>query len=332
MINVGLVGLGFIGKAHFQAYQSMGNVTLKTICTRNPVEDETIIAKFNGKFVNDFNELLRDDEIDIIDICLPTYLHEEHIIQAAQAGKHIICEKPLTLNEQSFNRIIEAVDRHDVRLFVGHVLRFWPEYELIKQYSETEKLNGIEIVHATRLSQAPAWSDWFKDPEKSGGALYDLHIHDIDFLYSVLGDIDQVFATGTKNDQGAWDHIMTTLIFKNGTKAFVEASHKMPEHYPFTMTLRLQAKNNHLDFAIKAGENIDGLEEGSQQFIYYSKDEPETVVVEDADPFKKELAYFCECVLNNTENKKIPLEDVRYVLRLMHAIETSLEKEKIVTV
>jgi len=332
MINIGLVGLGFIGKAHFQAYQTMENVRLKTICTRSPVKDNDILSQFNGDFVHDFNELLQDDEIDIIDICLPTYLHEEHVIKAANAKKHIICEKPLTLNEPSFNQIVKAIDKNNVRLFVGHVLRFWPEYELIKQYSETERLEGIEIVHATRLSQAPAWSDWFKDPEKSGGALYDLHIHDIDFLYYMLGEVDTVFATGTKNNQDAWDHIMTTLKFKNGAKAFIEASHKMPEHYPFTMTLRMQAKNNHLDFAIKAGENIDGLDEGSKQFIYYSKDEPKTVVVEDADPFKKELAYFCECVLNNTENKKIPLKDVRYVLRLMHAIETSLTNEKIVSV
>lgn len=228
MKNIGLVGLGFIGKTHLDAYNHIENCQVTAIGTRNEVKDRQITSKFSGSFVTEYDDLLNDQEIDIIDICLPTYLHEEYIIKAANAGKNIICEKPLTLTVESANRIIHAVNKNKVNLFVAHVLRFWPEYKVIKSFSESDKLKDIDIVHAKRLGQAPKWSSWFQHPEKSGGALFDLHIHDIDFVYYLLGKVDSVYSVGNKNKSGAWDHVMTTLSFKNKSKAFVEASQRMP--------------------------------------------------------------------------------------------------------
>lgn len=192
MKSIGLVGLGFIGKMHLKAYQSIEHGQVTAICTRSEVDDEAIKELFHGTYTSDYDDLLSNKEIDIIDICLPTYLHEEYIIKAAKAGKHIICEKPLTLTLESASRIFKEIQENNVKLFVGHLLRFWPEYQVIKSYSESEKLKDIDIVHAKRLGQFPTWSDWFQYPEKSGGALFDLHIHDIDFVYYLLGEVDSL--------------------------------------------------------------------------------------------------------------------------------------------
>lgn len=325
MKNIGLVGLGFVGKEHVNAYEKMEHCRLAAICTRNEVTDQKILSDFQGEFTKDFDKLLKDDGIDIIDICLPTFLHEEYIIKAAEAGKQIICEKPLTLTEGSADRIIKAVERNKVNLFVGHVLRFWPEYECFKQYSQSNKLAGIELLQAKRLCQFPAWSEWFKYPKKSGGALFDLHIHDIDFSYYLLGEVESVYAVGSQNEYGAWNHIMTTLFFKNGSKAFVEASNQMPEGYPFSMSLRAQSKVGTLEYTVVAGENIEKINESSNQLIYYTKQKRETVEIGESDPFLKELSYFVTCVNHNIANEIVPLEDVRYVIKLLHAVERSLE-------
>ena len=196
MQHIGLVGLGFIGKTHLAAYNHIQNAQVTAICTENKVEESPIMGIYDGSFVTDYDDLLKEKDIDIIDICLPTYLHEEYIVKAANAGKHIICEKPLTLTLESANRIMNAVQQNNVKLFVGHVLRFWPEYQAIKSYSESDKLKNIEIVHAKRLGKLPTWSSWFQHPEKSGGALYDLHLHDIDFAYYLLGEVESVYAVG----------------------------------------------------------------------------------------------------------------------------------------
>src|SRR5690606_15158750 len=117
-------------------------------------------------FVSSYEEMLKRKDIDVVDICLPTYLHEEYITKAALAGKHIICEKPLALSSHAVKRMMEVVEEANVQLFVGHVLRFWPEYRAIKSYisSNVEK---VKIVHAKRLGQLPTWRDWFQYPEKS---------------------------------------------------------------------------------------------------------------------------------------------------------------------
>jgi len=321
MQRVGLVGLGFIGKAHIEAYQKISNAKVVAICTRNKVRDEDSLSDYS--FVSDYDELLLRDDIDLVDICLPTFLHEEYIIKAARAKKNIICEKPISLSVESVKRIFNEVEKCGVRLFVGHVLRFWPEYQSIKAYSETDVLKDIEIVHAQRLGQPATWSSWFQYPEKSGGALFDLHLHDIDFLYYLLGEVKYVYAQGSQNKNGAWNHVLTTLTFENGAKAFVEASNQMPSGYPFTMALRAQTHKNTLDFQLKAGVNIESINNSS--LILYENEKIIEVPVEKADPFEAELTYFVDCLEKTQENKVVPLEDVLYVIRLLEAINLSLE-------
>ncbi|WP_226037810.1 Gfo/Idh/MocA family protein [Aquibacillus saliphilus] len=327
MKKIGLVGLGFIGKTHLDAYQRIENSQVTVICTRSEVDQE-IISNYKGSFVTDYDTLLSNKEIDVIDICLPTYLHEEYIIKAAKAGKDIICEKPLTLTVESANRIVNEVSKHQVNLFVGHLLRFWPEYQLIKSYSESDKLKDIEIVHAKRLSQVPKWSSWFQHPEKSGGALFDLHIHDIDFVYYLLGEVDSVYAVGNKNKYGAWDHVMTTLSFKNGSKAFVEASGRMPLGYPFTIGFRAQANQSTLDFNVIAGENIENLDQSDHSFIYYTDEQKSSVEIDKGDAFENELDYFVDCLETGRNNSVIPLDEVVYTLELLNAIKSSLETKR----
>ncbi|MFC4023653.1 Gfo/Idh/MocA family protein [Oceanobacillus longus] len=322
MKTIGLVGLGNIGKTHLEAYRHVPNAKVIAICTRNGRKDE--LTSFDGSIVSEYEELLRCEAIDIIDICVPTFLHEEYITKAARAGKHIFCEKPLTLTVEAAERIFRVTEECGVRLFVGHVIRFWPEYQTIKAYSETDKLSNIEMVQMGRYGQLPNWSKWFQHPEKSGGALFDLHIHDIDFVYYLLGKVERVYAVGHQNEYGAWDHIMTTLTFKNQAKAFVEGSQKMPMGYPFTMSLRAQAANSALEFQLKGGANIEKINE--RRFVFYESDQVSVVNdVVQADAFQNELAYFISCIENDHENHIIPLNDVLYIIKLLQDIEKSLK-------
>jgi predicted dehydrogenase len=328
MIKIGLVGLGFIGKAHLEAYEKIPNAQVVAICTSKG--EDKVLEKFKGDVIFDYKKILHDDQIDVVDICVPTFLHEEYIVQAARAGKHIICEKPLTLSMDSANRIYSEVERCGVRLFVGHILRFWPEYVTIKNLVNNGKVNEAEIVHAKRLGQLPTWSNWFLYPGKSGGALYDLHIHDIDFVTYLFGEVETVYAAGSQNSFGAWNHIMTTLFFKNGTKAFVEASHRMPRGYPFTMMLRIQGKDCVLDFQMQGSENIENL--NNSRFVLYEHDKVTPIEKVEFDPFQKELEHFIHCIQKDQEDHIVPKNDVLYTLKLLKAIEGSLQSGKLVEV
>ncbi len=328
MKKIAIIGFGFIGKAHLQAYEQIKNAEVTTICTRSEITSPEIRERY--EIVTEFSKVLENSEVDIVDICLPTYLHEQYIIQAAEAGKQIICEKPLTLSLESAERIFAAVEKHDVHLFVGHVLRFWPEYKLIKNYYNNGKLEDVEIFHAKRLGQFPQWSDWFKHHEKSGGALFDLHIHDIDFATYLLGEVESVYAVGTKNQYGTWDHLMTSLSFENGAKAFVEASHRMPLGFPFTMALRVQGKQEMIEFHSAAGKNIENRLNNNNYLFLYEGENVTSIPVENEDAFQNELSYFLYCIEKNKSNEVIPLTDVFYTLKLLIAIEQSLMSGEVI--
>lgn len=320
-MNIGLVGLGFIGKMHLEAYQALPDVKVIQICTQSG--NLADLPSYQGEITSDYDALLNNPAIDVIDICVPTFLHEAYILKAAEARKDIICEKPLALTSEAVKRIRIAVEKAGVRLFVGHVLRFWPAYQEIRKWSKQRTAMEIEIVHAKRLGQAPTWSEWFQYPEKSGGALFDLHIHDIDFTCYLLGEVESVYAVGTQNEHGAWNHLLTTLSFKKGAKAFIEASHKMPAAYPFTMSFRAQAKDGACEFQLTAGENIEEMNDSS--LVLYEGKSQKKVTVKEIDAFQNELGYFLKCIENKQENQLIPLDDVLYIIQLLEAIERSLE-------
>ncbi|GEN46382.1 Gfo/Idh/MocA family protein [Alkalibacillus haloalkaliphilus] len=327
MLNIALVGLGFIGETHLQAYNSVKEARVHTVCTTQVTSENKVN---NYKVVKEFDSVLADPEIDVVDICLPTFLHEQYIIRAARAKKHIICEKPLTLTEESVKRILQTVSDEGVRLFVGHVVRFWPEYQKLKHYIDEEVLSNVNWFTAKRLGQFPTWSNWFKEPEKSGGALFDLHIHDIDFAYYLFGNVESVYAIGQQSEEGAWSQMLTNIRFKNGVQAAIESSHEMPNGYPFTAEYRAQTSKQTLSYQMKAGSNIDDLQSASQSFDLFNDEVVKPIRVSKHDPFTLELQYFIDCINENAKNEVIPLSDVKYVIGLINSIKKSLETKEVV--
>ena len=199
----------------------------------------------------------------MVDVCLPTYLHAEHVIAAARAGKHVLCEKPMALSLEQADAMIEATEQAGVAFMVGHTLRFWPEYVAIKDLVSRGELGKPVAVAATRLGTAPTWSwdRWLLDPERGGGAVPDLHIHDIDYIAWLLGKPRSVMARGVRSANGCWDHVFTTLDYEDGAAAFAEGTFFVPPSFPFTMTFRAICENGTAEFVFRSGVNIEARAE-----------------------------------------------------------------------
>lgn len=137
--------------------------------------------------------MLASADIDVVDICTPTHLHEEHVVAAARSGRDILCEKPMALTIESCDAMIDAVNEAGVRLMVAQVIRFWPEYQVIKEIVESERYGKVQWLSARRLS-SPAtwpWQGWLDEPAKSGGA-----IHDQDYIACLIGSPKRVQSRG----------------------------------------------------------------------------------------------------------------------------------------
>lgn len=326
MQRIGILGAGFMGKTHADAYKALENARLVAVCDQDEAFGGEFAAAYGCPAFTDAAKMLRQVELDVLDICLPTFLHEEYTLLGAQAGKHVFCEKPVTLGLASFDRMVSAVEDAGRRLFVGQVIRFWPEYAGVRAMLEQGDFGDIKAVRASRVSTHPAWSAWYRKAENSGGGLFDLHLHDIDYLCSLFGRPERVYAVGKRNADRCWNHVATTLRFRKGIDATAEGIIEMQEGYPFTMELRVAGSQCSVEYRMRAGHNLENVAAAQREsWVYPAGEAPRALVADPVDAYGLELAYFVDCLESGEEPARITTASVRVTLETILAIQTSLE-------
>ena len=234
MIGVGVVGLGFMGRGHIVRYARMQNATLVAVADQEAERrkpdfrpggnlDLGIRALDWEKIhvAESAEELIRDPHVDIVDICLPTYLHCRYAIMALEQGKHVICEKPMALSVAEADQMLAAARAAQRQLFVAQVVRFWPEFTYLRQLVEGGELGRLNFLSLSRQSAPAAWSwdNWSADINRSGGVL-DVWIHDVDYATFLLGLPTQVYAQSAANRR----IILAQYDYADGRRVAVHAS------------------------------------------------------------------------------------------------------------
>ena len=197
MIKVGLIGCGFMGVMHANCYKNIDGVILGAVAD---VRREKAEELANGaEIFSDGLDLINNADVDVIDICLPTYLHAEYAIKAMEKVKYLFVEKPVALNNEQAKLMIEKSKETGCQVQVGQVIRFWDEYVELKKIIESGKYGKVVNANFRRISPTPTWGwqDWLLDTRRSGGAPQDLHIHDTDYVLSVFGEPEKF--TSIKN-------------------------------------------------------------------------------------------------------------------------------------
>jgi UDP-N-acetylglucosamine 3-dehydrogenase len=188
-------------------------------CASQPLETaEALAATYDADAVADAADVFARDDVDVVCIATPTPTHADYVVAAAEAGKHIFCEKPLGRDLAQCDRAIDAAQRHGVKLYVGHVVRFFHEFEAIRAQIDAGKVGKAGFVKTFRGGISPLGAGgWFRDIEQSGGATLDMLIHDFDWLRYTFGDPERVFSQNLagKTDLPI-DYVMATFRFPRG--------------------------------------------------------------------------------------------------------------------
>jgi predicted dehydrogenase len=285
-----LVGAGFIGEVHAKAWRALG-VPLK-ICEEDPGRSARLAGQL-GAGQASWEELLDDPEVATIDLCLPTDLHRRFAEQALARGKHVFCEKPVALRTEDAAAMEQAARSAGKLLGIGHVLHFWPAYRFAHQLASSGRYGAPLSLSARRLGTAVTWSagNWMQDPARSGGALFDLHIHDLDFALWIFGAPTEVGAAGRRSSSGAWDAVNSLLRFGERGCANLEGSLLLPPSFPFTMDFRLDLEGASLLYRFQAGANLGGA--STEELVLYPKEgAAEPQVIPEGDPYLLELQSF----------------------------------------
>jgi predicted dehydrogenase len=328
MVNLGIAGMGYIGRAHLEAAREVPEAQVVAVATLRP---NPILDSYPGVSVySSYRELLEDDRLDAIVICLPTDLHEQVTIEAAARGRHVLCEKPMGLDAASAQRMLGAAQAHGCILMVAHILRFWPQYARIKELIDSGEVGSIRSITAHRLSKFPDWSDWFRDPARSGGGLLDLQVHDVDIIHSIMGHPRSVRTVGLQSPQGSWDHVYTTLTYP-GAQASVEASLLMPESWPFSTSILVLGTKGAIEYTFRVGANIQQREQASHFFRFYKSDgQVSEPAVSAEDMFTAQLRYFVGCVAERRPPLLCLPEETCRVMQVMTASRQSAESGKVI--
>ncbi len=314
MLKIGLVGVGGISGAHIPVWEEMNDAELVALCDIRPERMEKYPDK---RHYTDFDEMLDNEEIDILDICLPTYLHADFAVKAMEHGINVICEKPISLKEEDVERVYSTAKKNNVKFMVAQVLRFWPEYEVLKEIYDSKKYGKLLSGTMIRLGGFPKWSwdNWMMDEKRSGLVPFDLHIHDLDFMVYAFGmpKVAHQYRSTLPNQ----DYLSITYDF--GDFSVNSEASWYATRYPFTAEFRFQFEE-----AVVSSEN--------GKMIIYLNDDKEIDLSQQADgdtgninlpksnAYANEIIYFTDCVKNNLPVEKVKPEELESVLRILNSL------------
>lgn len=211
-----------MGARHAGAVNRAGH-ELAVVVGRRQEAADALASKHGARGTTDYASVLADKSIDAMIVATPTFAHREFAVAAAEAGKHVFCEKPIALTLEDGRAILDACRKAGVRLGVGHSLRYFPSYVNATAMVKAGKIGKPGVVRSARYNRFPrGGNNWFADVTKSGGVILDLNIHDFDWLRWTFGEVSSVF---TRMKSGVdYAYALTVMRFDDGTICHVEGS------------------------------------------------------------------------------------------------------------
>jgi len=330
MLNAAVIGLGWWGKILTQTLAPSDKITVVKLLDVDAEGDAAFAAEHGIDFTTDFAAVLADDNVDAVILATPHSLHEEQIIAAAGAGKHIFCEKPFCLTRASALRAMEAVEKAGVQVAIGHERRFEPPIMDAMALARDGKLGALMHIEANFSHDIFAVLDdtnWrLKTDESPAGGLTATLIHLMDLSISLFGQPDRVLASvechGDVVKNG--DTLTAQVKFENGRTASLNAF----THTPFFSRLAIFGANGWVEVRDKAHVQAP---EGWFFTTCFTDGKAETVEYEVATPVLSNLECFADAIAGKADYPNTPEQIVRNV-SLLEAIVKSATTDELVRI
>jgi predicted dehydrogenase len=317
-MNLVLVGAGGIGQYHSRLYDRIPDLVVTAVVDIREEFARKVADKFGAKVYTSFDEMLAHEKPGMVDICTPSYLHAGMAIRCMDKGIHVLCEKPMAINDHDAIQMVAAARRNGVFHMVAHVIRFWPEYVYLKQAYDAGTYGKLRQVCFSRVCGTPffSWENWFLDPKRSGRVPYDLHIHDADFICYMLGRPEAVSSVAMDDEPAYLSYIKTRYVYKSDVLVEAEGGW-FYSCLPFSATYRavfdrgvLEYRDNKVVFYPPKAEpkSIDlGVELAQDS----------TINLNSVGGYLNEISYFVDCIRNNTQPQVVTAEDACFSVKLI---------------
>jgi predicted dehydrogenase len=336
-INIGILGMGYMGRTHYEAYQQLADVHIRAICDNKLARAHGDLTGTAGNVLKEgidrismegvhgttnWREVVELPDVDAIDICTRTPSHVEIAIAALEQGKHVICEKPLARFSTDAAKIVAAAERSRGTFMPAMCLRFWPEWVWAKEAVADRRFGRVVGATFRRVASMP--KGWFSDGAQSGGALVDLHIHDVDFILWLFGRPASVFSGGYSKTSGAVDHVFTQYLFAAADApqlVTAEGCWCMADGFEFEMSFAINFESATLDY---------DFARGAQALKLFRESRTEVVTCKTENGYVGELRYFTDCIRRGEKPAIVTGPDAVECLKVLEAEQESVLSGRLV--
>ena len=335
MLNVGVIGLGMMGWTHLDSYARRKDVKVVAVSDSNPKRlsgEERAAGNIDGQAEGGFSfdqiarydegkQLIADDQVQLVDVCLPTPLHAEYAAAALQADKHVLVEKPVgrtAAQAQELVRVAQSASRFSMP---GMCMRFWPGWDWLKQAIDEGRYGQALSAHFRRVTSHPG-GRFYLDGEQCGGALLDLHVHDTDFIKHCFGMPDAVFSRGYSRITSETDHVVTQYLYPGGPIVSAEGGWTLQDGFGFCMQFTVNFEKATADFDLGRDQPLQLTENGNQTAIE----------LDPAMGYDREIAYFIDCIASDRAPTVVTIADAAESIRIAEAERRSIETGSVVKV
>jgi predicted dehydrogenase len=309
MKSVAIVGFGFMGKTHALNILKNKDLKLVAIVDTNPSLFEKNQDTKNGNIstgnidhgdlvnihkYSNLDDCLRSEDLDAVSICVHTNFHYELTKKSLLFDKHVFLEKPFCLNIKQAEELILLAEQKKKILMVGHVVRFMPPYQKLKQLIDSKEFGNLKFLSLSRFCGLPAWGQWKEKnvTELSGGALFDLVIHDIDFANYVLGLPSEIKCNYLPGSISKYDYVSAMWSYENkNLHVKIEGGNTFHSGFPFQAGYMAQFEKASIFYSSLKGDVIVIADDNSIK---------EIPAGDAGDGYYNEIAYFAQCLKNNT--------------------------------
>ncbi len=308
MVKVGILGTGF-GKEHAKIYQKMDNVQIVKIFGRNRDKLNRLESEFSTKTTDKIEEILTDGTIELVDICLPTKMHKEYVIKALENGKHVFCETPVSYDVSEIEAMKQAAQTHHKKVFVDLFIKYSDPHRYAIEKTKEQSL-GRPLSVSCYQRTPPNWGDM-----SIRKLVYDMMIHNLDFVSELLGTPLKVDAKGLekKNSQ-----VFATLTYKDAI-AMVEATSLLSAKAPFQLGFTVVFEKGSIHFAGEYGETV------FEKMNLFTSEKAISVEIPGMNEYEMLIQEVINSIENNTTIPGLSLESAGKALTIADAIVAGTE-------
>lgn len=317
MVRIGIVGTGAIGTVHYNNFAHIEDSKVVAV-VGNSEQAKEHAQEWGIPVYKTISEMVQNESVDLVDICTPTFLHRQQVMEALELGKHVITEKPIALHRRDAEEMYDLASQKGLQLYVAQVMQFTNEVRLLRRLVEGGEYGSVLDAEFERLTACPRWSQggWLFDREKSGYLLFDLHIHDLDTIVSLFGEPDSFsFTSCSGGGRGYPEQYRFQYHYKN-RNVCAEAGWFHAD-IPFMARWRVYFENA---MVIYDGTRVTAYPFNHEPVVFDTEDKIKIPTKTNVPPtgwYFTELSHFIECVKKGVPSPYVSREQVITVISLL---------------